>query len=137
GASSLSATRVKHTLVHWVNRRRTPPGPPPTAARHPRAPRGWSQAELAQRPGISRTAVSAIEVERLVPSVAAALALAAALGCTVEDLFGAAGRSADPVWAWPPGRTPCRYWQAQARGAVLPFPVEAHPPGVVPDASRF
>ncbi len=53
-----------------------------------RLERGWSQAELAQRSGISRTAVSAIEIQRLTPSVSAALALAAALECRVEDLFG-------------------------------------------------
>ena len=35
----------------------------------------WSQAELAERVGISRAAVSAIEGERLSPSVATALAL--------------------------------------------------------------
>ena len=41
-----------------------------------RQQRGWSQEDLAQRAGISRAAVSAIEIHRLVPSVAAALALA-------------------------------------------------------------
>ena len=53
--------------------------------------RGWSQAELAQRAGISRAAVSAIEIERLVPSVAAALALAEAFGCRVDALFSLNG----------------------------------------------
>jgi DNA-binding XRE family transcriptional regulator len=32
--------------------------------------------------------VSAIEIQRVVPSVAAVIALAEALGCRVEDLFG-------------------------------------------------
>ena len=53
-----------------------------------RRQRGWSQAELARRAGVSRTAVSVVEVNRLVPSVAAALSLASAFGCTVEGLFG-------------------------------------------------
>ena len=45
-----------------------------------RLARGWSQDDLAARAGIFRAGVSAIETERLVPSTAAALALAAAPG---------------------------------------------------------
>ena len=65
---------------------------------------GWSQEELARRSGLSRAGISAIETGRLVPSTAAALALAAALGCTVEALFRLPERS--PLtnaasWAWP------------------------------------
>lgn len=109
-----------------------PPALPDNRVKPFRLGRGWSQAELAGRAGISRTAVSAIEAGRLVPSVAAALALAAAFGCTVEDLFGpAAGRPAAPDWAWPPGRTPCRYWEAEVRGRVLRFPAEDTLAGVV------
>ena len=48
---------------------------------------GWSQDELARRSGLSRAGISAIETGRLVPSTGAALALARAFGCTVEDLF--------------------------------------------------
>ena len=44
-----------------------------------------------QRAGISRAAVSAIEGERLSPSVATALALAAVFECSVEELFGRGG----------------------------------------------
>src|SRR5262245_16820813 len=75
----------------------------------------WSQAQLAQRAGISRAAVSAIEIGRLVPSVAAALALAAAFGCTVEELFGGGAPLSgnEASWAWPPSAFPCRYWLAQ------------------------
>ncbi len=49
--------------------------------------RGWSQEQLARRSGLSRAGISAIETGRLIPSAAAALALAAALECRVEDLF--------------------------------------------------
>ena len=49
--------------------------------------RGWSQEQLARRSGLSRAGISAIETDRLIPSAAAALALAAALDCRVEDLF--------------------------------------------------
>jgi transcriptional regulator with XRE-family HTH domain len=45
---------------------------------------GWSQEELARRSGLSRTGISAIETGRIIPSAAAALGLAAALGCRVR-----------------------------------------------------
>src|SRR4051794_26479760 len=95
--------------------------------------RGWSQAELAQRAGVSRTAVSAIEGNRLVPSVAAALALAATLGCSVEALFGPAnGPQQGPEWAWPPAQSPCRYWVAQIGNRTLCYPAEALVGGLAP-----
>ncbi len=89
---------------------------------------GWSQAELAQRAGISRAAVSAIEIERLVPSVAAALAIAAALGCSVEDLFGS---QKEPTWAWAPPANASRYWHATVGQRLLAYPVEPTPAWVV------
>lgn len=52
-----------------------------------RAERGWSQAELADRAGVTRQLVGAVEAGRHSPSVAAAIAIARALGTTVEDLF--------------------------------------------------
>jgi molybdate-binding protein/DNA-binding XRE family transcriptional regulator len=90
-----------------------------------RVARGWSQDELASRAGISRAGVSAIETSRLVPSTVAALALAAALDCRVEDLFQigpAAGGEA--AWAWSPRREPCRYWRATVAGRELLYPAE-------------
>ena len=97
-----------------------------------RIERGWTQAELAERAAISRAAVSAIEISRLVPSVAAALSLATVLGCSVEALFGAADESAGPTtWAWPPTHEPCRYWQANVGRRTLRYPVEASVCGVL------
>jgi molybdate-binding protein/DNA-binding XRE family transcriptional regulator len=97
-----------------------------------RQQRGWSQAELALRAHISRTAVSAVETNRLLPSVAAALSLARVLGCTVEALFPVGpAEDAEPVWAWPPARTPCRYWEALVGGRILRYPAEATAAGVV------
>ncbi|MBE3591064.1 MAG: helix-turn-helix domain-containing protein [Firmicutes bacterium] len=52
-----------------------------------RQARGWSQQELAQRAGVTRQTVSGVESGRYLPSVAVALRLARALGCSVEDLF--------------------------------------------------
>src|SRR5262245_29596224 len=97
-----------------------------------RQQRGWSQEELARRAGISRAAVSAIEIQRLVPSVAAALALAAALDCRVEDLFGDSADREGPSWAWPPTHEPCRVWQARVGGRLRLFPVERTAAGVIP-----
>src|SRR5262245_26773544 len=94
---------------------------------------GWSQAQLARQAGVSRAAVSAIEISRLAPSVAAALALAGALNCTVEDLFGlATPGSREPGWAWPPARQPCRYWFARAGGVDRYYPCETTAAGVIP-----
>lgn len=48
---------------------------------------GLTQAELAERAGVSRQLVGGVEAGRHVPSVDAAIGLARALGVSVEDLF--------------------------------------------------
>jgi DNA-binding XRE family transcriptional regulator len=53
-----------------------------------RQAKGFSQPQLAERAGISRQAVSAIESGRSGASLQIALALARALGLGVEELFG-------------------------------------------------
>jgi len=92
-----------------------------------RTARGWSQAELARRAGISRTAVSAIEGQRLVPSVTKALELADVLECAVEELFGKSGTTTPlpATWAWDPPGANWRFWQAEVAGRRLLFPVES------------
>jgi molybdate-binding protein/transcriptional regulator with XRE-family HTH domain len=90
-----------------------------------RQARGWSQLELAERTGISRSGISAIESHRLVPSVDAALQLARAFECTVEALFAADAPAANATWAWQPSLFPCRYWLGEVSGRVLAYPVEA------------
>ena len=62
----------------------------PTSLREARTAAGLSQAALASAAGISRQAVGAIEAGRHRPSVDAALALAAAVGRSVEELFAPA-----------------------------------------------
>lgn len=95
--------------------------------------RGWSQAELARRSAISRAAVSAIETNRLVPSVTAAIKLAACLERTVEELFGGQERKSDHAdWAWNPATASTRYWRAEIGGRLLSFPVEETPLGEIP-----
>ena len=101
--------------------------------REHRARRGWSQEELARRAGLSCAGISAIETCRLVPSAAAALALAEALECRVEDLFQLRHQApSDPVWAWPSGRESCRYWAAEVEGVERLYPAEPTALGMIP-----
>ena len=51
--------------------------------------RGLPQAELAVAVHASRQTIRSIELERSTPSVSLAIAIARALGSTVEDLFSA------------------------------------------------
>ncbi|WP_036170197.1 helix-turn-helix transcriptional regulator [Massilia sp. 9096] len=46
-----------------------------------------TQAELAQRAGVTRKSINAIETGNMAPSTLLALKLAKVLGVTVEDLF--------------------------------------------------
>ena len=98
---------------------------------------GWSQTELATRSGLSRTGISAIETGRSAPSTAAALALAAALGGRVEDLFALAATSdRETVWAWDPPRADARFWEARCSGRVLRYAVEPTAAGTLPHDGR-
>lgn len=56
-----------------------------------RAENGWSQAELAERLGVSRQAVNAIETGKHDPSLNLAFAIANAFEQRIEDLFQPAG----------------------------------------------
>ena len=55
--------------------------------REAREAAGWTQAELAERIGVSRKTVNTVENGVFVPSTVVALKLARALGCPVEELF--------------------------------------------------
>ncbi len=61
-----------------------------TRLRLARQARGFSQQQLAGMAGVSRQAVSAVESGQSDPSLRVALALASALGMTVDELFGGA-----------------------------------------------
>jgi molybdate-binding protein/DNA-binding XRE family transcriptional regulator len=101
-----------------------------------REERGWSQQELAERSGLSRAGVSAIETGKLVPSTLAALALARVFGCQVEELFQL-GDQGEIRWAWPSAQEPCRCWRAAISGRILLYPVEASPLGMLPHDGVF
>ena len=55
--------------------------------REARDSKGWTQAELAARVGVSRKTVNTVENGVFVPSTILALKLAAAIGKPVEALF--------------------------------------------------
>jgi molybdate-binding protein/transcriptional regulator with XRE-family HTH domain len=100
-------------------------GRPTNRVRQCRTAHGWSQQELASRAGLSRTGVSAIESGRLVPSVAAALALAKALGSSVEELFQSGEPGANVLtWAEPTRQHPTRFWTASVGGRRIAYAVE-------------
>lgn len=56
-----------------------------------RAEQGWSQAQLAERLGVSRQTVISIEKGRFDPSLPLAFRLAAVFACRIEDLFDPEG----------------------------------------------
>jgi len=101
----------------------------PNFVRIKRTSFGWSQQDLADRTGLSRAGISAIESGRLAPSVHAALALAQALDTTVEDLFSASPKSdAAPVWGISPNTANPRYWNAVVGDETLSYPVAEDSP---------
>ena len=52
-----------------------------------RTERGWSQIELAEKIGISRQSVYAIESGKFDPSLPVAFRIAEQFGMTIEDIF--------------------------------------------------
>ena len=58
-----------------------------------RAERGWSQAELGGRLGVSRQAVNAIETGKYDPSLPLAFKLARLFELPIEDIFSDEGNS--------------------------------------------
>ena len=54
-----------------------------------RAERDWSQGNLAERLGVSRQSVNAIETGRYDPSLPLAFRIAALFGCAIEEIFSA------------------------------------------------
>jgi molybdate-binding protein/transcriptional regulator with XRE-family HTH domain len=96
---------------------------------------GWSQRELSERAGLSRTEISAIETDRVVPSAAIAIRVARALGSSVEALFGEAPGA--PEWAWQPASSASRYWEAVIAGRRWRVPCEPSLVGLTAhDAAR-
>lgn len=96
----------------------------PNSVRHKRLAFGWSQQELADRTGLSRAGVGAIEAGRLAPSVHAALALARALETSVEELFSSPRAHANKIsWGIMPSTASSRFWFASMKDSVFAYPV--------------
>ncbi len=60
-----------------------------------RAERSWSQAELAERLGVSRQTVNAIETEKYDPSLPLAFRIARTFGLAIEEIFQPDGAAAE------------------------------------------
>jgi putative transcriptional regulator len=52
-----------------------------------RAEKAWSQAELAERVGVSRNSINSIENGRFDPSLPLAFRIAGSFGLSVEEVF--------------------------------------------------
>jgi putative transcriptional regulator len=59
-----------------------------------RTERGWSQGELADKLGVSRQTVNAVERERYEPSLSLAFAISALFGRRIEEIFTPAAQTA-------------------------------------------
>jgi len=89
-----------------------------------RLARGLSQGALADMAGVTRQSISGIESGRWSPSLEVALALAGALGTSVEELFGA-GPELPPLNARlaAPALDSARLLLAEVGGAPVAFPL--------------
>jgi putative transcriptional regulator len=52
-----------------------------------RAKKNWTQADLADKIGVSRQAINSIETGKFIPSTVLALKMAKVFGTTVEEIF--------------------------------------------------
>lgn len=87
---------------------------------------GLRPAELAERVGITRQTLHAIETGASVPNTLTALHLARVLGCTVEDLFALTEPEVQARWGSPVQANfqgPVRVRLAQVGGQWLAFPI--------------
>lgn len=89
-----------------------------------RLARGLSQGALADMAGVTRQSISGIESGRWSPSLEVALALASALGSTVEELFGAP-QELPPVKSRlaAPASDSARVLAWEVNGTVVAFPL--------------
>ena len=89
-----------------------------------RKQRSLSQAALARLSGVSRATISAIENQKLTPSVNAALALARALDISVEGLFGRDASASFDKWAGRVANPPQNFWRAKLGSTMVAYPCE-------------
>jgi putative transcriptional regulator len=70
-----------------------------------RADRDWSQAELAERVGVSRQTIHAIERGKSEPSLSLAFKLARLFDATIEEIFAPEVESDQPPTSFPNSST--------------------------------
>jgi putative molybdopterin biosynthesis protein len=103
--------------------------------------RGLSQAALADQAGVTRQTISGIESGRWSPSLDVALAIAGALGSSVEELFGTAPRFAPQQARLVVGtRDQARLLLSGIDGELVAFPLEGDNvlvPGFRPAAAEM
>lgn len=92
--------------------------------RERREGRGLSQIALAERTGLTRQSIGAIEAGRATPSVDVALRIAAALDCLVEDLFGQTRQAVTIVAESYETPTPGRNSLARIAGRWVCYPLD-------------
>lgn len=88
---------------------------------------GWTQAELAAKSGASRSAIAAIELNTLSPSVHTAIAISKALNCSVEDIFGNTAHTPTVVQAWKSRIPKLGSWRAQVGPNMVEYPASTRP----------
>lgn len=110
------------------------PKPPPNRVQTVREARGLSQIALAAAAGLARQSVGAIEAGRATPAVDVALRLAKALGCRVEELFGAPEEP--PLRSEPesPSSSTTRLAVAEIAGRWVSYPLDREGLGLSADA---
>lgn len=94
---------------------------------------GWSQSELAIRAGLSRGEISAIETNRLIPSVAVAMQLAETFGRQVEDLFERLDPASkdNALWVAFPAYAHQPFWTAIVGRRQVICPIERTHAGLI------
>jgi molybdate-binding protein/DNA-binding XRE family transcriptional regulator len=95
-----------------------------------RKEKGLTQTELAEKAGLSRTAIAYIEAGTMVPSVNIALSIARVLESSVEEIFGSGNN--EVAWAWAPESLPHGFWQVRVGKKLWRIPCEQTPIGILP-----
>src|SRR5207249_4128829 len=76
-----------YSVGNWLHAHLQPPLPMKNKLRELRAAREWSQSDLADKLGVSRQTVNAIETERYDPSLPLAFKVSQLFKMPIEEIF--------------------------------------------------